>query len=753
MRIPLVEPTAPRYIHINPQTNKVHVLMPVVSGTTIGLDNTCKSVYSLAEFFGKSANAKQVTALSELTRYKECLEFDIRIIPEESELKQQKQDRLKQINEYLKLLETVEKSGVLNSLTQVFPEYPSPLATLLEEKRSNLYSMVLRPKENDNFIRTKHRVFSVKREGESVFYQALQDGYQHLVITDARTRLTNTILASLEGQGVDFATIQQQVLEKTKAQFGLEIDFSKTPDGKTSVDKAMIDAQMMFDEETPPNAKDYIDALLGNCAPTLFDSLIESPFYTIKNAEELSLLTQFFLGQVNIYCAAHKLSPVNFAEILESSPDLSNEVAARVFSAYIGDVSIEEALVDFINEHVAELQMSRPLSAAEEAHFKKQFLAHYNEIKETPHFDEFIVINTDNPGTFVVHQGTIGTNFCEFMAQGFENTHFIQQRCKEFEAMNGTIPHHNAWVQASMDLDVNQIDDNQLSFLLDKLPKANLQELSQAYPARVARVQLSKDVPEFLLNVARGQQKEAEQLLKKNPEASQYLLLAIQKFTDYSGRTFNCSAYEYAYWAKDKHMCRMLEKYMDEATKAQMLQRVEAIEQVGLRYEHDKKVIEHSKHFDFTPLKTALSEYVQGYTAWEDEKNWAAMEASWMKVGMAQRDVPVHVAQEYCYPNRSFSPRPSFNEDVLPRRLIFTNFITGDEQNWFPLVISDSSGLGVDFGVGGCARRVGLPRGGSKHFVDLAAISHLDEVRTADLTQSRENLRLIEPGIGLAMPF
>ena len=44
------EPIAPRHIYINPETNRVHLMMPVIGGTTIGLDNTCKSVYALQEF-------------------------------------------------------------------------------------------------------------------------------------------------------------------------------------------------------------------------------------------------------------------------------------------------------------------------------------------------------------------------------------------------------------------------------------------------------------------------------------------------------------------------------------------------------------------------------------------------------------------------------------------------------------------------------------------------------------------------------
>ncbi len=85
-------------------------------------------------------------------------------------------------------------------------------------------------------------------------------------------------------------------------------------------------------------------------------------------------------------------------------------------------------------------------------------------------------------------------------------------------------------------------------------------------------------------HVAYGEQDKAEELLKDvyqgNVEKIQHALLYQGKFTDYSGRTFNCSAYEYAYWAKDTHMCRMLERYMDDYTKAKMLARINEIERI-----------------------------------------------------------------------------------------------------------------------------------------------------------------------------
>src|SRR3990167_8588173 len=88
----------------------------------------------------------------------------------------------------------------------------------------------------------------------------------------------------------------------------------------------------------------------------------------------------------------------------------------------------------------------------------------------------------------------------------------------------------------------------------------------------------------FLEWVAYGQQDEAEILLSQvfqgQPNKIQAALLHQGTFTDYSGRTFNCSAYEYAYWAKDTHMCRMLERCMDDETKTAMAARIDEMERI-----------------------------------------------------------------------------------------------------------------------------------------------------------------------------
>lgn len=273
---------------------------------------------------------------------------------------------------------------------------------------------------------------------------------------------------------------------------------------------------------------------------------------------------------------------------------------------------------------------------------------------------------------------------------------------------------------------------------------------------------INKKAHDVSMDVAQGKQAEAKRFLKALPivQAQEVLLTAVP-FTDYSNRRFNCTAYEYAYWAKDTHMCRMLEKRMDKKTKTAMLKRCEAIEENGLRYEQHGVQIEGSKHFDFEPLTTALTHYVQGYNNWSNTSNWTAMKAAWMEVGRAQCNVPVYVINEYCRPGRSFYPTPEFDEPTLPRVVTYYDYKKGTVLSWFPLADdSVSSGHGPDVALyrsrgaspGSSRGRLG-ESGGLDVSCDLAAISRLDKVRTADLTLSREILRSAEPEQSLAMTY
>ncbi|MDP1603235.1 MAG: hypothetical protein Q8M03_08220 [Legionella sp.] len=117
-----------------------------------------------------------------------------------------------------------------------------------------------------------------------------------------------------------------------------------------------------------------------------------------------------------------------------------------------------------------------------------------------------------------------------------------------------------------------------------------------------------EQIQNFLENVTQGRPAETEALLLATPETTQELLrTSAIPFTDNSGRTFNCTAYEYANWTKDVKMCGMLERHMDDETSSQICSRITVKDAKGLIYFQNRK--KHcTTHFDFNPLIAALDD-------------------------------------------------------------------------------------------------------------------------------------------------
>ncbi|KTC82374.1 hypothetical protein Lche_0638 [Legionella cherrii] len=247
---------------------------------------------------------------------------------------------------------------------------------------------------------------------------------------------------------------------------------------------------------------------------------------------------------------------------------------------------------------------------------------------------------------------------------------------------------------------------------------------------------------QLLWNTVTGQQDKAEKLVEMHPE----LQLKPGTITDYSGRTFkNITAYEYAYWAKDTHMCRMLERHMDRETKLAMLKRCEAIEENGLAYEQHGVEVKGSKHYDMTPLLNALKNF-RDYLKKDFDFN--TLTTNELQVIRAQCDVPVHVANEYCRKDRSFYPTPTFKDETLPRILDVRTFRRGTSNYWFPLIDENSNRFFlIRMSENECfaPNWIYPSRVADCIDLDLEALEYLDKVRTEELTELQQKLRWAEP--------
>ncbi|MDF1683603.1 MAG: hypothetical protein P1U36_03000 [Legionellaceae bacterium] len=831
MIIPLIEPTSMRYIHINPVTNRVHLLVPFVGGQDISTDNTCRSTTELNAFFGGGG-------VRELELYKSVLEFHILLLDEGDVRRITKEERLIQINIYLDAVRNMREG------------YQATVNTFLSQP-SNLYSIQLRPRVQDPETHVVNPVFTINRSNHRVtgtplspLYNKMHEIFPEITLgqPDLHQKLIEAVLAALPDDvrthpipdEVSFVRIQDLLTAKYIAQLPVDIgstvqdDFFKSVvsryHGYQVVDKAYIDATMAHSGAETPAA--YIAALLNFCVPSLATTQENSPFYQVNNdsldkAERLSMMTQFYLGVMNVYCRAQGISNKNFGEILDNNTELSQVLVDKIAEALTNGDNVENVIIDFFKVHQKVFKLSLDLSPADKDAIQAKFGITYRTvtaIKENPHMDDFMILDTEACGErdiFFTQKGLICTDFAN-MAPTIGPNHVYFDQIREEAATHPDVmrPQDEAVVEVDIEPEalMNKLGDIQW----DRLP-GEVADACRALPAFQIR--------QFGDDVAKGKQDEAEAILKASDD-KQALLTTSAKFTDYSGRTFNCTAYEYAYWAKDTHMRRMLESHMDDATKTYLLDKIDEVERSGLAYqqhgvayqnphydisfvlkdlsldefhklqvmlgtsvermqtatadnyqnlpftatEYEQLKIELEKHkswtittlfyispanaianklaFDFKSLITALDTYVTNYDRWDSHQR----EIAWLDVGKAQRDVPAHIAQEYCRRDRSCYPCPEFNDLTLPRDLTFYN-LAGNMMSWFPLSYS-STGLGFDFG---CFRAVydfvrpASPQertqcgGMNSQVADLEAVRRLEQVRTADLTQSREILNVETP--------
>ena len=155
--------------------NRLHILMPVISGTSIGLDNTCKSALALKDLFGltkvTASHPNPLSIFDCLNRVKQDLSTDIsllmaEILHRDNELSinnnqktrialQQKIARKAQVEAYLELINKIKMNqvnsgqktaSIIDKLNQVYPEYFNGIHKLIGDPNGNAHAILLRPK-------------------------------------------------------------------------------------------------------------------------------------------------------------------------------------------------------------------------------------------------------------------------------------------------------------------------------------------------------------------------------------------------------------------------------------------------------------------------------------------------------------------------------------------------------------------------------------------------------------------------------
>ncbi len=274
----------------------------------------------------------------------------------------------------------------------------------------------------------------------------------------------------------------------------------------------------------------------------------------------------------------------------------------------------------------------------------------------------------------------------------------------------------------------NPQDEKNLSEVSDHFKKSCAKELKTAT---------------FLQHVAYGEQEQAEEMLKQDPD----LLLQKGNVTDLSGRTFSkITALQYALWALDSHMWKMLYKYFGDRNNAYEQQ--QELESSGIEYCITTSIQPiREKHFEFIPIEVTLYDYATHCEGWI----YGKCIDYWCKwIGGLQRQFPVHVVNEYCHPSRSFDPYINFNEKLLPRQCNFYDSKNRCKASWF-----EAKGLGIDFAIAGDGQAAsagylgGVAVTKRRAESDLATLKSLHQVRMNELEAFYKELNNLKPVICL----
>jgi len=499
------------YVYVD-ENNMVHLLCPTIRGETIGLDNTCQTTRELKKFFGLGKDNQGKSAVDILTRYREDLTIDIALLEgsaDRDEL-QKKRARLQQVDQYIGCLNSTSKEIIRNleiTKSQPFGSYPSAIQAMLRRK-SNCVSILLSPlqPDEDKYLNgVGSYIFSVGRGKSEVLGKDLRQSFSSVTqVASIRNRILENIQKKMGEKTREFddkfvktiiAALQAEIEQET----GEKVDLSKSKTKHLERDEYPIINETYFtdtvftyakDDEIPP--KELADSILAACLTDDFWRGLPSANHfkaaaaledQEQRAEKTSILTQFFLAEVNVFCYVAGKSTADFGKILESGTNkaLRQELAYIVTNALANNKSVEKSLIDFIDKNHTAFGLSHPISDEEAKQIIDRFKVEYRTIIDAPHFDEFILFLPDKKGDFVNYQNRISFHFSYFLEEipgqmlSVEQRSFLTDRFNAFKTKSqNRLPPQNNIVLKTI-----AITDQELKSVLTNNPRSLLEHLDQ----------------------------------------------------------------------------------------------------------------------------------------------------------------------------------------------------------------------------------------------------------------------------------
>ncbi|HJN37628.1 MAG TPA: hypothetical protein QF353_02510 [Gammaproteobacteria bacterium] len=510
------------YIYVN--EGQLYVMMPVISGNTIGLDNTCQAGVELKGYFYDKKG------LNSVKEYQEVLTGNIGMLNQLEGRENQKkvwQQQLTDLTKYEGILENFsrKKPNWVEAFNREYPPVPNEIQQVVKEGK-NLSSILLAPKGPDDLLRLTNYTFSLKRDlayrgEEEVFAKALREGMKGVKITtkgiddifkdasiedvseegDVEERI-KTIMGKMQAWlGEDYNVQEEVYANKGVVDLGGDMQGLKGYIEMVSGPIEEIDNEDIF------NNLNYLLGVDVNQLGREKDRGLFVEEYSSKDfdnmnmqsdsSERMSILTQFFLGTVNVDQVASGNTTSNFGEVLDSDESLRNSLIVNLKSLIESgkEDSVERGVLGWINENQEAFGLRKVMEEGDVERIIGDFKANYPTIKGSPHFDEFLIRTNVKGGKWVTYQNRMGIDLGYAVTKGFEgdglcdDKDWLDQKVSDYEGVVQNEGHEltpsqqtSPMTEEDINIMVNKWSKNEWLDCIDPLLKGGLltEELTKA---------------------------------------------------------------------------------------------------------------------------------------------------------------------------------------------------------------------------------------------------------------------------------
>lgn len=382
-----------KYSYID-DSGKFYFLAPVIGGTTIATDNTCSTYEKLSTFL--------MTAEEELSSLYQAISLK-EILADEN--------ALEDINNYRRMLQIVRSELKVDSHGGSLPvSFSSPETSKLV---NGINAIIMEPNLNyDVYLKSNKAIFSLphsrsaaKSQFRCDFGNKLREFMLYSTFPEVSIPKFSKLKCELEKKefevesGITNDALEIKILSHFQSTFA-ELGLKHWDKIEYIIKQRILDMKEwdLFDNSI--DISNFFGEIERGWDFIYEDELSrESLFYKYgsdqnialnKRVDQLSLLTQFFLGITNVYLYEHKSYSRNIGEELNSRiSSLGHAFVMEIVNGARSKGNIENIIFNFLEKNLA----TGPLNKSEKDFIIADFKTKWDIIKDSDHMDEFFITN------------------------------------------------------------------------------------------------------------------------------------------------------------------------------------------------------------------------------------------------------------------------------------------------------------------------------------------------------------------------